>query len=166
MTYTTKIEHDDISGAPWENCEGHGLVSGWTRRDKHPGEWVLSTNKESRRYYDYAGTLALARRDGWGLSPEVLADQAHQLGRPLTSKEVTAAAVTRDFEYLRAWCNDEWSYIGVIVTDDETGESASLWGIGSNAGGYIREVEDELKAELQHRYSIAHRFEQAMACGV
>lgn len=67
-----------------------------------------------------------------------------------SARAYAAAAARADYEFLRAWCNDEWSYCGVIVTAYrnriELGR-ASLWGIESNAGEYLRDVANELLEE-------------------
>jgi hypothetical protein len=69
--------------------------------------------------------------------------------------------VRKDYEFLRGWCNDQWSYVGVTVTlmvEDEDGELVesddpeledSLWGVETfddyhmevayeNAGNIVR----------------------------
>ncbi len=71
----------------------------------------------------------MARRDGWGGDNPV----------------------QRDFDYLRRFLSGDWEYVGVIVTDPETGESASLWGIESDAREYIDEVSRELIDEIESR---------------
>lgn len=70
VAYVATIESDDTHGAPWEEEDGHGDVSEWTRRDKLPGELVLSEDGRSKRFYDFAGACKIARRDGWGFLPE------------------------------------------------------------------------------------------------
>jgi hypothetical protein len=133
--YSARIEvfHDEHMGAPWEEHDGHGIVSDWRSRDsKQPGELVLNEDHGSYRYYDYAGTLAIARKDGWGLSAELLAALERKLGRKATKREITAASVMRDYEHLRAWCNDEWQWLGyttTITTPDGTEiDGDSCWG--------------------------------------
>jgi len=73
--------------------------------------------------------------------------------KPLTRGEITAEAVRLDYEYLRRWCNDDWRYVGVIVThlpdnmDDDEVEidyRFALWGIESDADDYIEETAHEL----------------------
>ena len=68
-TFNVTIEPDSSHGAPWEEEDGHGPVSEWTRRDKRPGERVLCEDRGSRRYYDFAEACRIARRDGWGWLP-------------------------------------------------------------------------------------------------
>lgn len=68
----------------------------------------------------------------------------------MSPRAYAAKAARADYEYLRGWCNDEWSYCGIIVTayrDDIELGSASLWGIESNAGEYLRDVANELLEE-------------------
>jgi len=73
--------------------------------------------------------------------------------KPLTPGEITAEAVRLDYEFLRGWCNDDWRYVGVIVThlpdnmDDDEVEidyRFALWGIESDADDYIEETAHEL----------------------
>lgn len=142
LTFRTTVEQDTDHGAPWEECDGHGPVTDWTSRDKMPGELVLNVDGRQRRYYDFAEACRIARRDGWDAPP-------YKTG---TARQRAARAARADFEYLRAWCNDDWSYVGVIVEllDDE-GEPvdrASLWGVESSDDAYIEEVAQELADEL------------------
>ena len=67
-TFKVTIDRDDM-GPPWEEHDGHGPVSDWTTRDKRPGEMVLHQDGRSRRYYDFAGAVVLARKDGWDTEP-------------------------------------------------------------------------------------------------
>jgi hypothetical protein len=189
------IEHDDSHGAPWDEHDGHGPVSDWTRRDKRPGELILSTDRGFKRFYDLAEANRIARRDGWGLSDDEQAAMLARLSRPrivrrvvgaeyrvidglrapklthetvtipgrdatkpLTRGEIRAAAVARDYEYLRRYCEGQWHYVGVIVTplcmaDDEPDDDMpndygfAVWGIESDASDYIAEIVDDLADE-------------------
>lgn len=172
-TYRVNIEPDEGHGAPWDECDGHGPVSEWTTRDKRPGEWLLRSDRGHKRYYDAQEAMRIALRDGWGLSDAAKAELVQRLARPrvlrravetvtipgrdpakpLTKREIAAEAVRRDFEYLRRWCNDQWSYVGVIVTDVtgaddpddvETDYTNALWGVESDCEEYIAEVAHEL----------------------
>lgn len=136
-TYTARIVSDEDMGPPWEEHDGHGPVSEWTTRAKRPGERVLNQDGNSRRYYDFQEAVKIAKRDGWGP------------GSP-------SAAAERDFEALRAWCNDEWRWVGVVVSVSYAGvmlskHAASLWGIECNYPGsdnsYLLEVANELLEE-------------------
>lgn len=155
-TFKVEVIPDDSMGAPWDEHDGHGVVSDWTRREKRPGERVLCSDRDSHRYYDIAETMKLARKDGWGLEEEALAKLADRLGRKPTKREITAAAVEQDFDRLRRWCEGDWYWVGVAVTllDDEgeeTDERDSLWGIESDCEDYLEEVASELAEEILSR---------------
>ncbi|MBJ9659035.1 hypothetical protein [Burkholderia gladioli] len=66
--FRVNVENDDDKGAPWDEEDGHGPVSDWTTRDKRPGEWVISSDHGSKRFYDVAEANRIAKREGWGLS--------------------------------------------------------------------------------------------------
>lgn len=141
FTITARIEQDDITESLWDREGGHGEVSEWTRRDKKAGEMVLNSDMGSYRYYDYAGAVKIALRDGWGIAnpPE-----------GATKRQIAALAAREDFERFRRWCNGDWSYVGVVVTVSARGVdlgTASLWGIESDAGDYLLEVANELLPE-------------------
>lgn len=146
FTIVARIVYDDDAGTPWEREDGHGPVSDWTRRDKRPGERLLNEDRGSKRYYDFAQAVQLAKRDGWEAPP---------YGQG-TKGERAARAAEHDFKVLRAWCNDEWKYCGIVlsvVKDDVTltEHAASLWGIELNYpdsdNAYLTEVANELLDE-------------------
>lgn len=169
---TFRVEHvaDTDHGAPWENEDGHGPVSyanrgafGYPR--KRPGELQLTSNHGSGGHvYDFAAACRIALRDGWGSS--WIKERHEQLGwAPPTAKQVAAAAAREDYERLRAWCNDEWSYIGVVVTlldieGNETDATDSLWGVdddGSYAATVASDCVDNIISETRDRMSYADR---------
>lgn len=171
---TVHTERDNDAGAPWDNSDGHGPVSDWTTRDKQPGELLLSSDCGSARFYDYAEACRIARRDGWGISPElhqelfgprrVAVKSEYRVTNGIrqdvitewrdipavtpSARQIAAAAAMANFEYLRKWCNDQWHYVGVIVTvtDQHGTELAqeSLWGIESHATEYLLETAEDL----------------------
>lgn len=163
LRFAASVEHDESHGAPWDEEDGHGVVTGWRRNYDHqthtpkaPGERVLVENSHGARFYDFAASLEIAKRDGWGLSIQAHALLQIRLGREPTAREVTAEAVRLDFERMRAWCRDEWSWVGVCVVlldvnGKRTHERASLWGIESDAGAYLDEVARELAEEIAER---------------
>lgn len=162
LTFRFAIEHDGDHGAPWDEEEGHGPVSEWRSYDstdmgKRTGEWLLNSDGRFRaRFYDAREAQRIALRDGWGIGSEERAALAARLKREPTNREIAAEAVRRDYERLRAWCNDEWSYVGVVVTlldveGDATDESNSIWGIESDAGDYLTEVAHDLADEIAAR---------------
>lgn len=68
----------------------------------------------------------------------------------MTPHEYAARAAESDFQRLRGWCDDSWSYVGVVVTASREGvklATASLWGIESDAGEYLVETANDLAAE-------------------
>lgn len=109
--FRVTARHDDAAEAPWDGEDGHGPVSGWAARDKRPGERVLCQSHGPRRYYDIEGATALAKKDDWGLSVPKLRALAAELGREPTRGEVAAAAVEADYDYLKAWCDNQWEYV-------------------------------------------------------
>ena len=144
LTFGVKFEYDADLGKPWENSDCHGVVSDWVSRDKLPGELVLNSGRSGKRFYDFAETCKIALRDGWDCAP---------LNDGTESKRQQAAKAARnDFEYIREWCNDQWSYVGVIVTlldehGNETEVTDSLWGVEDRDGHHettAREIADEL----------------------
>ncbi|CEF89633.1 hypothetical protein [Pseudomonas phage vB_PaeM_PAO1_Ab17] len=130
FTFKVEVVRDDEHGAPWEEQDGHGPVSDWTCRDKRPGELVLNSDGARKRFYDFSEACRIALRDGWDSYP-------HNLFGEQSKRQQAAKAARADFENLRAWCQDEWYWVGVIVTLlDEEGNKTdiidSLWGLSSN----------------------------------
>ena len=141
LTARVTVEYDHVADTPWEREDGHGSFSEWTRRDKRPGERVLCDDHGARRYYDFAAAVATARADGWDAPP-------YGTGTP---GQRAARAAEADFARLRAWCRDDWCYVGLVVTiyaEDVELASASLWGIDSDSDAdYFNETIAELLAE-------------------
>jgi len=145
-TFKIEIVHDSDHGTPWENEDGHGPVSDWTSRAKCPGEMILTEDRGRKRFYDFAEACRIARRDGWNAAPYDVPGES--------KRQRAARAAMADFERLRAWCNDQWHYVGVVVTrldrhgNEMRHERASLWGIESDCEDYQEEVARELAAEI------------------
>lgn len=139
---------DDVDmGAPWENSDGHGTVSEWTTRPKRGGELLLNQDRNSKRYYDFAGACRTALCDGWNMA---------------TTKEQAAEAARADYEFLRAWCKDEWRYVGVVVTllDDDgkpTEVSDALWGV-ETLGDYHEIQARTMVDDLVHGFGVSWGF--------
>lgn len=146
LTFKVGVQQDDCRGRPWKECDGHGPVregdKGYHGVSKKPGERVLHIGDRNcySWVYDWNGALALAERDGWGVSPE------HRPANweSMTPRQQREVAVQRDFDFLKGWCDEEWVYAGLCVTlmiEDEDGELVkyegplsasfhdSLWGI-------------------------------------
>jgi hypothetical protein len=99
FTIVARIERDDDLGPPWKECDGHGPVSDWRpKNSKRPGEKILSEDRGSCRFYDWQEAIKIAKRDGWDAPP-------YGEGTP---GERAERAVQRDFDSLKAWCDDEW----------------------------------------------------------
>lgn len=143
ILFTLTTEHDPDMGRPWEEHDGHGVIRVANREtSKRPGERVLYRDNWSTYLYDIPATLAKAKAEGWGD------------GDGRTAKERIADAVERDYRRLKAWCDDEWHWMGVIVTltIGQHTYRQSVWGIESDAGNdYImqtaRDLADEVLAE-------------------
>lgn len=123
--FSLELRVDCDAGKPWEREDGHGVISEWTRRAKHPGELILCQDRDSYRYYDFAQTCKIARTV-WGSK----------------TRREAAEQARADYERMRSWCNDVWNYVGVCVhlldnDGDSTGHSASLWGVESDCLDYI-----------------------------
>ncbi len=119
---------------------------GWTREPLSEGQLALAEDRGSRLVYDVDDSVRKALEDGW------VATKGRQ-GSPY-HRAKTRAAVMKDYEALKAWCDNEWSYFGVAVTAfkagvDLTGEySHAVWGIDGNHphgdNRYFLEVADDL----------------------
>lgn len=144
--YRVEFIFDSDTGAPWEEHDGHGVVSDWECRDKKPGEVIIASDHGSKLFYDVAETTRMAKRDGWGVSNT---DTSR-----MTPAQITALAVQRDLERMRDWCNDIWHWCGVAVFpltedgDELRRKTESLWGIESDAGAYFDEVISDLIAQI------------------
>lgn len=143
FTVKAFCEADDSSDAPWERDDGHGPVSEWTTRDKRPGERLLNKDHGSKRFYDFAAAVKIARVDSWDTEP-------YGVG---TAGERAVRAVEADFSRLQAWCSDDWHYVGVCVQVSKNGIELThkydnaLWGIESDCEDYLTEVAGELLDE-------------------
>ena len=169
LTFKFTSEYCDGMQAPWVENDGHGEVREtstgyYDRVSKKPGERVLHNggSRGTTYLYDWAGAMQTAKRDGWGLS---------EAKRPanwetLTLGKRTELAVQSDFDYLQGWANDDWTYIGVIVTlmvEDSDGDLVeyegglsgdfhdSLWGV-EDKGDYHVQVAHELAEGIAEAY--------------
>jgi hypothetical protein len=151
MSFRVTFPRDDFQREPWTEEDGHGSISNWlrhafgqgTKPPKAPGERILVWDCGSYRTYDFAEACKIALRDGWGATGD----------EGMKPHQKAAHAAEADFKRLRAWCNNDWTYVGVVVEllDDEsepTGETESLWGVESDADDYLDECAHELAAEI------------------
>lgn len=98
--FAFRLVPDEDMPPPWENEDGHGPVSEWERRDKMPGEMVLSGDGRgrlgtdcARRFYDFAEACRIARRDGWGFLPGRLEITTEDAGKAPCEKRGGRARV-------------------------------------------------------------------------
>jgi hypothetical protein len=143
-TASIRCEYDDTHSAPWEEYDGHGVVSGWERRDKRPGELILCEDRGSRRFYDFQESVKIARRDGWDCAP---------YGQGTVGERAHRAAMV-DYKYLRGWCNNDWYYVVVCVELYYNGKAVAddcLGGIES-LGDYWKECAAEMINEAIHAH--------------
>lgn len=130
------LSYDDCGETPWENDEGHGIVSDWTNRDKKPGELVLCTDRHDiKRFYDFQESMKIAKRDDWNVAPF----DGHK------TKGIQAyKSVMSDFENLKDWCENKWWYAVLhVVLLDENGEETDyeeyLGGVYDGYGAVFHE---------------------------
>ena len=138
LTFNVEFDHDGDAGAPWEECDGHGIVSELTTRDKRAGELVLSSDRGDMRYYDFAATCKIALRDGWRYGDDIAGE---------TKRQKAARATLANFEYLRMWCADQWTYSVVTVTllDDDGNETEvcdALGGVETYGGRHEAQAQE------------------------
>jgi hypothetical protein len=145
FTLTATIHADHDSGAPWDEEDGHGEVSGWRpygdnqHPTKAPGERVIARDGRSARFYDFAGAVAKAKAEGWDVEP-------YGTGTP---GERAVRAAEADFAHLKAWCDDQWFYVGVAVTVAKAGVDLTgpydhaIWGTESTAGEHMADLAND-----------------------
>ena len=144
LILTIETPYDDINEPPWERGDGHGPVSQWRSiESKDPGECVLMTDGPDRAlFYDFAEATRIAKQDGWG------AKGGKREGE--TEKAYRARAVEEDFQYLRAFCHDEWAYIGLIVTllheDGTCLDQDAVWGYETDSRESLEYVNAEARS--------------------
>ena len=135
-----KYAYDSEADAPWDSFEGHGPVRRSNsvhteqRSDKKPGERPLNNpcRGEYQFYYDWKSATQSARADGWNAAPY---DAPNRVQR----------AIQADFDYLRGYIENDWCYVGVIITDTDGNDLGSLWGV-ETFKDYHREQAREMVA--------------------
>lgn len=162
LTFRVELVIDADQTHPWEQEEGHGPVreasadyyTGVVK--KAPGERVLIQSQGDAWLYDWSQAIRIASRDGWGVDEKAIAELTARRGRKPRAREIAAEAVRLDFERMRAWLEDRWYYVAVIVTLLDTDKrplptyQRSLFGIESDATDYIAEVAQDLAAKLSN----------------
>lgn len=126
-----EFQRDEDTGAPWKECDGHGKVYETRYREDHMDDWELNSERGWYRYYDWKDTLPIAIRERWDAAP-------YHTG---TKHEQAMRAMKADCEYLRRWCQDDWWYVGMIVTlldeNDKDIAEDSCWGYESDCIDYL-----------------------------
>lgn len=154
LQFKATTEPDSDMGAPWVVHDGHGVVTEWVLRGREAGEWLLSADGLSRRYYDWKASLAKALEEKWGPAKE---------GQSLEDRAMEA--VNADYEYLRGWCSGEWFWMFLDVQlldvngEKVPGFSHSLGGIASNSDldAAARELADDISRAVGKRKLISVR---------
>lgn len=126
-----KFQHDEFCEPPWKDCDRHGEIVETHCRQDYMDDWELNSERGWYRYYDWKATLPIAIKDRWDAAP-------YGVG---TKHERAMRAMKADYEFLRAWCNDAWWWVGMIVTlldeNNEQIDEESCWGYASNDVGYL-----------------------------
>jgi hypothetical protein len=142
LRFSVKVSQDDIQ-RPWEWSEGHGPVRPAHGKSKQPHERWLSNNW----LYDWNGALKKAKEEGWG---------ARVMPMGLTPNQQLEYVVQQDFDYLRAWCTDDWCYSALEVTLlKDSSYSDSLGGVEYwhyKPNPYADDIAKELAAGLAVDY--------------
>lgn len=180
LKFKVTIEQDCDSGRPWKECDGYGVVRESKRSEyfrgveKRAGERVLHDGgrNEYTWVFDWAATMKEAKRDGWGLSDD---DKPANWGT-LTKGQQLEIIVQRDFNFLKAWCDEEWVWCGVCVElADYHGPldlERSLWSVeywqyedlDSKKNKHIRtEVIAEMMQDIAETYRAEEAEKQACA---
>jgi hypothetical protein len=106
------------------------------------GRAIKSRASVRQFYYDWAAACKDARRDGWNAEPY---DAPNRIAR----------AVEADFQFLSAFINNDWHYVGVIVEllddDGEVLSDTSLWGVETWKDNHC-EVAHDLARELSAQH--------------
>ena len=97
--------------------------------------------------------MQLAAKNSWGLAPDDQKRLAETLGRQPSNAEIRAEAVEQDYQRLKDWCENKWTWVYVKVTAlDKDGKATShystLGGIESDAGDYLSELAHDMANEL------------------
>lgn len=154
--FEVTLKQDDDNEVPWDRDDSRNIVTDFMSRDsKRPEYRPLYSDRGSVRYFDWNEAMKVAKRDGWWLPVDEIDKLVETLGRAPSKREVTAEAVRKTYERYKGWCNDEWTYVGVVVEDVESGQSESLWGIESDDEDYLWEVAQDLACGI-HPLAEAH----------
>lgn len=179
LKFKVVIENDEDSGPPWKECDGFGVVREATRGyydryvPKSPGERVLydGGRNEYTWVFDWAATMKEAKRDGWGLGP----DERPANWDTLTKGQQLEIIVKRDFDFLKAWCKEDWVWTVVVVSlegydgpldMERVLGSVEYWqykALSDKKNEHMSEIIDEMTEEIAGRYRAEEMEKQACA---
>jgi hypothetical protein len=155
--FRVNYPNDEDHEAPWNDGDGQGIVIEPNRytQAKKPGWRVLhSGDRWDKWYFDWQGTIAKAKLEGWGLGPEGIAALAWKLKRDPTPGEINEEAVEQNFQWMRGFLRDDWWYCAIIIThlpdpDDDTvprdyHPDHACWGFDTSSPEYIAEETDSM----------------------
>ena len=151
LTFEVTDEPDCGYSAPWENSDGHGVVSDWETRRKYPSERILSKDRGNCLYYDVQESIEKAKKEGW--------QPCHTNPAGLSKRQIAALAVEEDFQRLKDWCDEKWWYtfikVSVGLNGDELGYD-SVGGVESDCGS-------ETFLEIANDLSVS-AYDTALSC--
>jgi hypothetical protein len=140
--FKISIDTDHDMAPPWKEHDCHGDVrevrAVHNRPSKRPGERILYEHRDNYWLYDWQGAIRKAKKEGWGLWKK----------EALTKGQIRALAVQQDFDRLRGWLNDEWTWTGVGVECVETEQAGYCGGFASDDEEGINQYVDDQIAEL------------------
>lgn len=179
LAFKVEIVQDLDSREPWKEHDGHGPVrEGESDRytgnmKKRAGEVVLHQGDHNcySWVYDWTGAMVKAKEEGWGVSR----DKRPPGWDALTDPQQREVAVQSDFDFLKAWAENEWVWCEICVTlmvEDEDGDlveydgpltskfhdslsRVEYWqyaGLGSKENTYINEIIEEMCGGIASRY--------------
>jgi hypothetical protein len=157
-TFCARTVPDQCMGAPWDEDEGHGPVSGWIKAgynghvSKRPGQRILCSDGRAARLYDYEAACATARRDGWSAN---VADYEAWEGGEISTRLRAARAVDADMARLQKWCDGTWGWMTLEVApvcaccgEADWDASVALGGMESDCDEHIAATCAELAGEI------------------
>jgi hypothetical protein len=142
------VTQDEFMGEPWKEHDGHGIVRKSRSEHKNPGERVLVPGY----FYDIQESIKIAKRDDWGCEHGIHtvnhSDGTYSYSTTHKTKgERAACAVQQDFDYCQGYVNDNWTWVGVIVTLCYTDEEGDMEELGSDSIGGIDGCESKAQRD-------------------
>jgi len=126
-TIRIEWEYDQFVYTPWY-FSGSEFVSDWVSRDKRLGEVAICNDRGSKRFYNFADSVAQLKKD------EISGTDADRIAKS-------------EVERFRNWCSDQWYYMTASVSVDGLEYTDCLGAIESD---YAEDVINDLLAEAKH----------------